>query len=371
MMVSASAGEVAISGFVSPSLSVQVRPDAVPRDRLQAGVSGSTAGFKLAGTPVPTLSFAIDLRLGRDPVMAVVGVTPVDVDNDGTIDTVVPVLHEVVSNLVREVSITWAPYPALSLKAGRMPIPFTSTAQSADTSLLFPQRASPNAVFIADDDLGALVQTGVPEWVRLTLGVFNGTGVAPGAASTRGVAWLGRVDVTPAGAFDFGESTGGTSPFRLGIGAGAVWHPYTDFDPSGSPFRRVSDLRLSGSLRVAVAGLNLGAEVLWRSQTDSLSHRPDRATGAYVQGGYVLPLGIEPIARFGGTMADQTFEPRLTLWTDAGLNVYPAARSDHPDKIRVTAQYVGEFHVTEAETAHGAAARVQVSFGADLWKKDG
>ena len=66
--------------------------------------------------------------------------------------------------------------------------------------------------------------------------------------------------------------------------------------------------------------------------------------------------------RVGFVAADQTFDPRLTGYTDSGINIYPAADDKQPDAVKVTLQYLGERRFTEDENAHGFAAAVTLKF---------
>jgi len=353
---------VEISGFVSPGFVATVRPNAVPEDRLNAGINNSRAGIIFAGEPAQRWAFKAYLLVGEDSFLALTEADAVDLDNDGSVDTLATSARAALGDIVRETSITWAPFQVFDVKLGRMPIPFTSQAQSADTALLFPERSGPNQIFLADDDLGGLAGLNIMERVLLRAGVFNGSGAGPLSSSDQGALYTVRLDVHPLGEFGFDESRPGKGPFRLGLGAGLAHHPYTTYDSAGYADVEVSDFRGSLSARLAVAGLSLSGEYLKRLQTDSLTARPVEATGGYGQLGWYLPVGIEPIARAGATVEDQSFAPRNTIWTDAGVNVYPRYKSETPDAVRVTAQYLSENRVTEGELARGASVQAQVKW---------
>jgi hypothetical protein len=314
--------------------------------------------------PAKWFRYKVDLRLGRDVIVAVTQVSTVDRNNDGRVDGVATGVREVMANIVRETSVTFTPHELVDIKAGRMPIPFTSTAQSPDTTTLFVNRAAPNSVFISDDDLGAMVVARALDYGEAKVGVFNGTGLGVGRTDTRGLLYLARVDITPLGSFSYDETRPGSQPFRLALGGGVIANPYTDFDGAGLPFRRVLDLRVAGSLRVAVAGLSLGAEMLWRVQTDSFSSRPTEAYGGYLQLGYTLPW-VTPIARVGATWSDVTFEEQRVWWGDAGLHVFPMYGNADESKrrmLRITAAWAGEFRLTDGESAQGVDVAAQVQF---------
>ncbi|MEZ4236570.1 MAG: porin [Myxococcota bacterium] len=353
---------VELSGFVKPVFSAVYRGSALPRDRLAVGLTSSTAGIVLRGEPVDHWRYKVFFTVGAGTFPVLVGARGVDLDNQGGLDRVDVDTAGALGDIVRETSITWAPVDAFAIRAGRMPVPFTSAAQSADTALLFPERAGPNQVFLADDDLGALLELTLPEdRVLAKAGVFNGSGTGP-SGGERGVLYLARVDLQPLGPFAFDETRPLRSKPRLGLGAGAIWHPYRAFDAVGFERVGVNDLRLSGSFRFSAAGLSVAVEGLYRLQTDTLTSRPLSATGAYAQGGWRLPIAIEPIGRVGWSAVDRTFDPRTTVWTEGGLNVYPAHGDAGRDAIRLTFVYQGEHRVTEGETAHGAVAAAVLTF---------
>jgi len=359
----AQAGLLQISGFVSPQFTGVVRPDAVPEDRLIMGLQNSVAGVTFQGEPDERWAFKTYLLFAAaDTFPAVTGVSAVDTDNDGSVDRIATSTSEAIGSLVREVSITFSPVEVFGIRLGRMPIPFTSQAQSPDTALLFPQRAGPNQVFLADDDLGGLLELDVNGVFLASTGLFNGTGVGAGRSNDRGVLVVGRMDYNPLGDFAFNETAGMDAPFRVGVGGGVAWNPYTSYDSAGYEDVNVSDFRGSASARLAVAGLSVSGELLRRYQIDDLTHRPVEATGAYGQAGWLLEFGLEPIFRMGWVEEDQSFEPRTTRWTDAGMNVYPGFDGDNPDAVRFTLQYLSENRVTEQEVARGVSVRAQVKW---------
>jgi hypothetical protein len=360
LLSTAQADGVEIEGYVRPALTGVYRPTAVPADQSELKMDSSQAGLIFAGSPAEQWSFRTHLRVGAEGIDAITGVSAVDTDNDGTVDGVVTSRSEAMGQFVREASVTWQPIGELGLKMGRLKVPFTSQAQASDTALLFSDRAGPGKIFHADDDLGALVLVDLADRVNTSLGLFNGDGMGVDAADAQGVMYMARLDINPLGNFDFDESRTQSQELRFGVGGGLIWHPYTVFDSAGYDNLFVGDLRASASVRLAVAGLSLSGEYLYRLQRDDLTDRPLEATGAFGQAGWRTPLGLEPIFRMGVLVEDQTFAPRTTRWLEGGMNFYPYTQSEDPEGVRFTLQYTGENRVTEQEMAHGMVALLQL-----------
>ena len=360
---------VELSGFVSPGFAIIVRPNGVPEDRLSAGLSGSRAGVVFAGNPLDHWSFKTYLLVGGDSVDVLTAVSQTDLDSDGVPDSIESSTATVAREIVRETSVTWSPRSAFGIRLGRMPIPFTSQAQTADTALLFSSRAGPAEVFVSDDDLGGLVEFDLGEGIFLASGgLFNGTGLGAGAGDALGVLYMARMDLQPLGSFGFDETRSGSGsdvglPFRIGVGGGVIYHPYTTWDSAGYADVSVADFRGSASARAAIGGFSVATEILYRYQEDSLTHRPVEASGTYGQVGWLLPMGVEPIFRLGHVTEDMSFDPRLTNWAEAGMNYYPNYRSgDIPDAVRFTLQLLSENRVTERDLARGIATQIQMKW---------
>jgi len=353
-----------VGGYVSPAIGLTVRPSAQPVDRWEAGLAGSQAGLIFVGRPVDHWQFKIDLVIGADLITALTSVELVDVDNDGNVDSTTTSVADALSNIVEETTITWAPVDEIHLRLGRMRIPFTSQSQSHYMALMFPSRAGPNEAFLKGTDLGGLVEFDLGgERFLASIGFFNGTNVGAGSGNVKGILLTGRIDLHPLGPFGFAESDlERDKAFRLGLGAGVIYNPYTSYDSAGHADVMVQDLRASVSLRMATAGFIFVAEALFRRQVDTLTNRPITATGAYGQVGFNTPVGVEPVARVGWAVLDQSFDARHTLWLEGGLNFYPAYRDERPDSVRVSLLYAGEDRITELEWAHAAIVRMQVRF---------
>jgi hypothetical protein len=357
---SARADGVNVEGYVRPALQGVLRPTAVPADQREIDMRSSLAGLVFEGVAAEHWSFRTHLRVGAEGIDAIIGVSAVDTDNDGAVDDVVTSRSEAMGQFVREASVSYRPIEELGVIVGRLKVPFTSQAQASDTALLFSDRAGPGKIFHAEDDLGALVEVDLADRIQTSMGLFNGDGMGVEAEDSHGVLYMSRVDINPLGNFDFDESRPQSQDLRFGLGGGLIWHSYTVYDSAGYDNMFVGDLRATASARLAFAGLSLSAEYLYRLQRDDLTDRPLQATGAFGQGGWRLPIGVEPMFRLGVLVEDQTFAPRTTRWVEGGLNLYPNQHNEDPNAIRLTLEYTGENRVTEQEVAHGLVALVQV-----------
>ncbi len=349
-----------LDGYVSPAFAATLRPNAVPQDQFDFGMTDSRVGLSFHGAPLEHWSFKAYLLVGVDTIQAITAAEPVDSDNNGSMDSIATSTSAAMADIVRETSVSFEPAESFDIRLGRMPIPFTSQAQSPDTMLLFPSRAGPNSVFVADDDLGGLAELNLDGVFLGSVGLFNGTGTGVSSSEDLGVLYMARVDINPLGSFGFDESRP-SGPFRLGLGAGAIFHPYTSYDSAGYKDVVFTDIRCSLSLRLAVAGLSTGAELLRRFQQDSLTSRPVEATGAFGWAGWYLPMGLEPMLRLGWVVEDQSFAPLQTRWAEAGVNIYPRhADETRAESVKFTLQYNGEYRITERDIAHGIGSQLQL-----------
>jgi hypothetical protein len=357
---------VELSGYLQPQMSWRYRDAALPpRDRWSFGAEDTVVGIIVSGKPLPAWSYTAHLELGAELVRAITGVEAVDEDGNGDPDDVSTTDEGVVGRFAEELTIEFAPVEYASVKAGQMRIPFTAQQQSPNTALMFAKRAGPNEVFLSGSDLGALLSASVRDRLLVgRLGIFNGTDRAAGADDVRGILWALRVDAEPLGALSFEEADLARGPLRFGLGGGVLYSESSMYDDTGFDSAHGRDWRFAASARLAFSGLYLQTEWLRRLSTDDLSSRPELATGWYAQGSYAHPVLGELLAlsgRFGWVEEDQGFDPRTTWWNEVGLALYLAGPTG-PDTVRVLLQYQREARATEGETAHGAAAQVQVQF---------
>jgi len=350
-------------GYVSPHFQAVSRPDARPADQNRIGMTKSKAGLIFDGKVVPTWQFRIHFVVGNDTFQALTQSSPVDEDNDGTTDSIHTSSKAATGNMIVESTITYRPVDAFNIKLGRMRIPFSTQAQSANTDLMFPERSGPNETFLSGSDMGALARTQfLDDRILASAGIFNGTSTGLFNTQRRSVLYTSRVDINPLGSFGFSETSEWQGPFRIGIGGGLIHNPYTAFDNNGYPTVGVTDTRWSASSRIAYYGLYVVGEYLTRQQLDSMSSRPEWATGWYGQAGWHLPMGLEPMFRMGEASVDESFDPRKTKWLDAGMNFYPAPKAKRADQVKLTVHYLKEERVDENETAQGVSVRAQVTW---------
>lgn len=358
---------VCLSGYIIPGFGLRVRPDALPRDRLEHGFFG-TAGLVATGKPADHWTGIVHLVLGaaHSAFQKKLGVlTDVEIGA-----TVVETRSYLTKLYIEEATVAFDPIDWFGAKAGVMRIPFTLQAQSANSALMFPERSGPNEVFLTGSDIGLLAYSNIGDGIFTpSIGVFHGNslGLTFDFVDASEVVLAARVDVNPFGSFPFDEGGVQEGDFRLGAGFGFLYRPATLYDRStGYEFTSIHDLRMAASLRMAVAGLYVGAEYLRRQQVDDFTSRPQVADGAYAQLSYYWhlaePVALEPIARVGFVGEDQAFDPRLTGWIDAGMNFYPAADAERPNAVRLALQYLGERRFTEQEEAHGGMVSARLIF---------
>jgi hypothetical protein len=361
---------VTVGGHITPSFTLRVRPEALPRDQVEYGFEAA-AGLVLRANPFDMWSAVLHVIFTLEVTRIVTDVKQVDQDGDGDIDSTVLVQDELVvpGAVLEEAFITFQPWKELGVRAGVMPIPFTLAQQTSITQRLFPNRPTPNDVFIAGSDVGALLMGNFSEErVTASVGAFDGSslGLRFQRTVSRGLALAGRVDVNPFGGFPVREGDEKRSAFRLGAGFGTVYRPQTLYDEgSGYDTASAHDIRICASLRMAYAGIFLGVEYLRAQQTDSISSRPRTAEGAYAQASYfflVRPsFGLGPAGRLGFTIEDEDVDPRTTASTEVGVSLYPRADAPEPDALKLTANYVGERRF-EGEYAHGGQVSLQLRF---------
>ncbi|MBL4684269.1 MAG: hypothetical protein JKY37_06750 [Nannocystaceae bacterium] len=369
-----------IGGYVQPQYTYRARRNARPRDQQEFGAGQTRAGLRFSGEPMDRWFYNVHLVIGAQILQPITDVQTVDYDGDGAIDTVATSSRPAPGIFIEELSVAYRPVDyhgpngdaetgrdvvTLDLELGQMRIPFTAQNRSQNSTLMFPRRSTPNNVFLSGTDLGGLVRLGIlDDTVDILGGIYNGTGLAVSETNNRGALYAGRLDVNPLGGFPYAEGDLGRGKFKFGVGAGLLYYPTKVFYDAGNDTRtRARDLRASASFRMQVRGFYLQGEFLRRQRTDSLSNLPQVATGAYGQTSFFFPikgrLGAAPVGRFGWTTLDQSFDPLVTYYGDAGAALY-IGNGVRPDVLRVLLQYLGEVRVTEQEQGHGAALQVQL-----------
>ena len=357
------AADIEIHGYIAPHFQAVWRPDARPVDQSRVGMTKSVAGLIFDGKVAPEWGFKIHFVLGAETFEALTAASPVDRDNDGTTDAVYTETAPAIGDMVIESSVYYQPADFFRLQVGRMRIPFTSQAHSANTALMFPERSGPNQAFIKGSDMGVLAKTDLLESrIQASVGVFNGTSTNALKTDRQGVLYTSRIDVNPLGAFGFSETSEWAGPFLLGMGSGLIYNPYTAYDNAGYATVAVRDTRYSLSGRMSFYGLYVVGEFLSRQQLDSMTSRPVWGQGWYGQAGWHLPLGFEPMFRMGQSTIDESFDPQTTKWLDMGLNYYPSVKAKRMDQVKITVHYLSEDRVDEDERAQGLSTRVQVTW---------
>ena len=349
---------LAISGYGRAGFRFAHRPDALPADRNDFGFSGAVS-VEVEAQPFEMWHALVNVEF-NDQALRVL-------QSDGTGGTE---STRIAGTIIQEATMRFVPAEWFRIRAGMVRIPFTLSSQLNNNRTMFPSRSNSNELFLSGSDVGAMAEGNFGDGIFTpSIGVFNGDSLGLRIANARetGVVVSFRADVNPFGKFDRGTSDPLRGKFRLGLGGGLLIRPLTAFDKSTlTEPRDVLDVRFSASLRMAVRGLFFSAEYLRRQQTDNFTFRPEVADSANAQLAFFFTtidsLALEPLARVGFTAADQTFDPRLTGFTDAGINIYPAADGEEPDDVRLTLQYHGERRFTEVEDAHEGRVSALVQF---------
>ncbi len=360
---------VEIGGYMKPGFGFRYRPQALPKDRYEYGFFG-VAGVELTAHPFKMWYADMTVEFATEALRAVTSVALFDLRGDGSKVEVGYTTEKVPGAVLQEAVVRFEPHETVSMAVGVKRIPFTLAQQADNSELMFATRAVPNDTFVSGADLGATVTGNFWDGRFVPMiGVFNGDslGLSIQQTEARGVVLTARVDANPLGAFEEGEGDYQRGKFRFGVGAGAMVRPATLYDTTtGAEPHSVVDTRVSASLRLAVRGFYFAGEYLRRQQKDDFSSRPEVADGAYGQVGYFFRIadwfGIEPVARIGFLARDETFDVRFTGYTDAGVNLLPAAGTKRPDDVKVQLSYKGERRFTEREEAHGVLASVQLKF---------
>lgn len=353
-------GPFEVEGYVAPEFVALHSPDALPVDRNVAGLANAEAGVIFSGQPFEHWDYTLFLKVSPVQVPVVESVRGLDLDNEGDIDSLQVSTVYVTRNIVRQATVRYLPHELVALELGRDRIPFTAEAQWNDFELLLSNRATPISLFWEGESLGGTATVGSRDLVEGSVGLYNGGSGALGDDEAQGLLWAGRLDISPLG--EVSNDPFQIDPFRFSVGGGVIYRPYTLYDSSGYKDVGVEDTRASASIIVRAQGLQLLAEGLRRTQTDTLTARPIAGTGGYAQASYLFLFGIQPLVRYGSATWDETFDERRGIWVDAGFNFFPLARTDNPDKVRVTSVYVSQNRVTEDEKAYGVAVQVQVEF---------
>lgn len=321
---------VKIGGYLRPELVFGLHPEAAPADRYDYGIDGSRAGLQVGGQPLETVHVAFHMSLGDDVA-------------------------------VESALLTWRPVAWASLTVGRRSVPFTASSSTSSNAMLFPGRVELHRAFERDKDLGVFATASTPaRHVIVSAGAWNG---GADADAGRGILGSVRIDVSPLGAMPFEEGDLARGPLRVSAGAGALYREHSRYDDAGYESVRRRDLRASASARASYRGLFVQTEVLRRQVTDSLSARPDVATGWYAMASYYVvagALGLAPLARVGVLAEDQMTLPVTGTSYEAGLALLPRPRALRAHDVRFAATYRTRTDAVTGEASHRATGQIRM-----------
>ncbi|HEY4176745.1 MAG TPA: porin [Kofleriaceae bacterium] len=315
---------VKLFGSLRPSVGAAYRSEAVERDRLAYGVSGSR--IDLGG----------DITVGGGVSATLYTIIGTETNSEGS--TVGKISLE-------RALVNYSPIKQLRFSIGRDAVPLSAQSATPTVARVFPYRIGLDTTFVLPADVGlqAAVST---KYVTALAGVWNGIAsdvkLSPGNTE-RGLLYSGRVELTPLGPLGFDERARPTD-LRIGIGAATTYRAAQDFTLTGETSMRTRDLRASLSARAAWQGLFVQAELLRRQITDDLTMRPDVATAGYVQASWRFRAGsvdIAPLGRVGIEHQRQLSAPADGSSAEIGAAIFPLARGT--DRLQIStlvARYV-------------------------------
>ncbi len=338
--------------YLTPIFGLTYRPKAVPRDELVYGSLSTRAGVVLRGRPYAKWRFVMDATFDGS-IGKRAAATP---DNTST------------EILVQEASLSYLPFGAVTVRVGRMRMPFSPSQSVVIPGQLFPNRpAVTGFFFLNSDDGGVLDVSPLGERLRISLGVFDGSSLVNAATEkkARGIVGSARVLVEPLGAMSGTEGDYERGPFRFALGTGAMFRPGTLFDDTGFGTTRFDETRLLGFARASVRGLFVQGEILRRLLTDDLSQRPRSAWGTYVEATQYVTfgsVGFSPIARVGYHVEDAASSPARTIAFEGGISFLPHALEPEPDALRFTLLYAFENRAPFPDPASSVSAAAALRF---------
>lgn len=219
-----------------------------------------------------------------------------------------------IPNVLRDATVSWQATPRLSITGGQTKLPGNRQRVISSAEQQFPDRSIVNGAFTLDRDMGV--------WLRYALGgadrpliaqaaVTSGEGRAV-ATGNAGLAYTGRLELQPLGAFtgggDYFEGDLAREP-RPKLAVGVTYSHNEQGERTGGQLGRYLfaplDMQVAhADLLFKYNGFSFSSEVMRRNApnpitTDGVDTRTVLTGSGYTaQAGYLFPSNVEVAARY-------------------------------------------------------------------------
>ncbi|MCB9545407.1 MAG: hypothetical protein H6706_05865 [Myxococcales bacterium] len=247
---------------------------------------------------------------------------------------------------VRDVYGSVTLYDRLALDVGQVKVPFTLAERTSEARLQFPvhtpvrtrSQLLRGAGLTHGRDRGARLRAdGLvgQVWLSGEAGIFNGEGQNAVENLDDEYLYAGRFEIGPLGALDHDEPDLTNSKPLFALGFSLSYTPSSAGRAQGVGDTGAKDLRYAADLRLRFAGFSLRGELTHSSQDGEGDSQDVERYGVYVQGGYVLPLGmrvqLEPVVRWSQYDNHDGSDGVVEVATADGVE----ARYDIPDNSEI------------------------------------
>jgi hypothetical protein len=278
---------------------------------------------------------------------------------------------------LRDAYLTWTAWKWLELKLGQMKVPFDRQRVTSSSSLQMVDRSPVVAELNLDRDVGFQIGSrDLFDWngvLAYQAGIFGGDG-RNRLATTSGLLYVARVQVSPLGGFDDDSIEADLSRDekpRLAIGIGGAYNRKTTRARStfDTTFKAGATDQLHGEADLVFksAGFSLLGEVLYRQATDEVLVRGEGAArieettrsawGAFAQGGYLFTDQLEVVGRYSALHPLGVSAVHTSREVALGINYY-VQRHD----LKVQADYAYLFGDVFAGGTNQVRVQAQLYF---------
>ncbi|MBM4356254.1 MAG: hypothetical protein FJ109_21100, partial [Deltaproteobacteria bacterium] len=220
-------------------------------------------------------------------------------------------------NTVQAANIVLKPWTWLNAAVGTAPLPFSKGAMTSSALLQMIERPTTVTQMAPPSQLGAALFGNVFDGIlEYGAGVYNGGPGMTRADRGEGLLYAGRVQVSPLGPVDVGESDLKRSPLGFSVGAGGYYNNDSNIETWAA----------GGDVRLKWKGLSVMGEILWDRRVPSDEPLmpptlPDttQRLGYFAQAGYfVIPGWFELAARYEWYDDQRDMANATDLWLATG-----------------------------------------------------